>query len=235
VEPSAPSRRRSSYPIAIALTALLLVAGVGLVVWLFADPPVYSLPVSAPRWVVYPESDSSTEQEKLAFDGNVKLLSLLQAFQFSRDDSYLTDPQAEQFRNARCHVFFDLPPKAVLTTSGSGWSTTSETSLTEVEVHIPEEGDVPVTKLRLSFRDSDRTLSILTIPHVYSLVDGRRIQVNPRNDINFQVITEPGEVFVVRIGNDGRINSEPIRIAERETGQLEVVDVERLLRKAKPD
>jgi hypothetical protein len=201
---------------------------------------------------LYPESDSLPEQEKLAFDGNVKLLSLLQAFQLSRDDSYLTDPQAEQIRKAHCHVLIDLPPKAVLKQVGSGWSTTSVTADTGVEVFLPEEGHIPVTKLSLSFRDSgwlnraepypspspnrvsDRTFSIRTIPYV-ALVDGKRIQVDPKDDVNFQVTTEPGEVFVVRIGNDGRIDGAPIQTGERVTGQLDAVDVERLLGKANPD
>lgn len=231
----------------------MLAAGViGLVVWLFSDPPVYSHPVSDPHWFLYPESDSLPEQAKLAFDGNVKLLSLMQTFQLSRDDHYLTDLQAEQFRKAHCHVLIDLPPKAVLRQVGSGWSTTSGKADTVVEVNIPEEGDVPVTNLRISFqgsglnqaepypppspfRVSDRTFSIRTIPYVYALVDGKRVQVDPKDDINFQVTTEPGDVFVVRIGKGGRIDSEPARIVERVTGQLEAADVERLLRKAKPD
>jgi hypothetical protein len=246
VEPPAPSRRRFSHPIVIALTALLLLAGVlGLVAWLFSDPTVYRLPISDPHWSLYPESDSLPEQEKLAFDGNVKVLSLMQTFQLSRDDNYLTDPQSEQFRKAYCHVLIDLPPEAVLRHMGSGWSTTSGVADTGVEVFIPEKGNVAVTKLSLSFRDLGLTeraepypppsLSIRTIPYVYGLVDGTRIQVDPKEDVSFQVTTEPGEVIVVRIEDDGRINGEPIRIAERATGQLDAVDVERLLRKAKPD
>jgi hypothetical protein len=211
------------------------------------------LPVSDPHWFSYPESDSLPEQEKLAFDGNVKLLSLRQTFQLSRDAYHLTDPQAEQSRIAHCHVLFDLPPEAVLKQVGSGWSTTSGKADTVVEVFIPEEGDVPVTNLSLSqsFQGSglnqaeaypppspnlppDRTFSIRTIPYVY-LMDGKRVQVDPKDDINFQAIAAAGEVFVVRIGNDGRIDGEPIRTGECVTGQLEAVDVERLLGKAKPD
>ena len=238
METAAPSRPRFSRRIEIALAALLLLAGViWLIVWWFSGPSVYSSPVSDPHWFLYPESDSLPEQEKLAFDGNVKLLSLRQTFQLSKDAFYLTDPQAEKSRKAHCHVLFDLPPEAVLKKVGSGWSTTSGTADTVIEVFIPEEGDVPVTTLRLSFqgsglneaepyptpspnRVSDRTFSIRTIPHVYALVDGKRIQVDPKDDIDFQVSTEPGDVFVVRIGKDGRINSEPIRIALREAGRI---------------
>lgn len=73
----------------------------------------------------------------------------------------------------------------------------------------------------------NRTLSIQTVPYVYGTVYGKRIQIDPKDDVDFQVATEPGEVVIVRLDDDGRINSEPVRIAERATGKLEAVDVER--------
>jgi len=104
--------------------------------------------------------------------------------------------------------------------TGSGGSDVENFNVYKnAKVIIQGEAEKPSleTTMKLRFRFSDRTLSILIA------------------DTNFQVITQPGDVFIVRIADDGRIGGEPSKTTERARGQLEAVDVERLLRKAKAD
>jgi hypothetical protein len=78
IEPS--DSRNASQKAWIVIAALLLLAVIaGLILWLNRGPSVLS---AGHRWGVYPgtgrmEEDSGSETDKLAFDGNVKLISLL--------------------------------------------------------------------------------------------------------------------------------------------------------------
>lgn len=103
-----PSCRLAAIGLLVAL--LLLGGAAGLVVRSSFGPTVS---ISGHRWALYPSSgrspelDSSTEQEKLAFHGNVKLFSLLYT-------EVLANGQNEEIREALRHVLIDLPPQGHL-------------------------------------------------------------------------------------------------------------------------
>jgi hypothetical protein len=208
---SSQSSPRISPPAWIVLAALLLLAaGVGLVVWWYSAPTVLS---AGHRWALFPstgqsEVDGSSEQQKLAFDGNVQLFSVLYMEHVAG--------QGEQVREALCHVLFDLPPKGVLHVTGGGSHDGVIYRRVKLTVQDGAEATPLEKQIELRFQPSGSSLTILF------------------NDNHFQVSTQAGNVIVLRIGDDGNVG-EFNQTTESVKSQLTPEDVKRLLGKAKTD
>jgi hypothetical protein len=202
--------RRTAHVIRIAVGGtLLLIAAVGLMFWLLSGPTVYA---SGHRWAVYPsndqypEADSSTEPEKLAFDGNVRLFSLLHAEHF-------TEEKGEQLREVLCHVLVDLPPQAVLEDIGGGVSKNG--SIERRAKVVFRKGDKvrgPEAVLKLRMRPADRRLVILVddVEHVA------------------REVSSAGDVLLLRFDEQGKTDG-VVKVGEQIVGLLDADDVERLM------
>lgn len=201
----------------VAATLLLLTGAVWLVAWLSSGPSAYA---SGHRWALYPstgespEPDSSSKHETLAFEGNVKLFSLLHS-------EHLTDGKGERIREAVCHVLIDLPPKAVLQiTGGGGLGLDNFDNYKTANVILQGESDEPPLEqdVKIRYRFSDRRLAVF--------IGGEAFEVQTGNGT--------ANVFVVRINNDGKTGG-IVKTGEQIPRQLDANDVERLMAQVDAD
>ncbi|MCG6157582.1 hypothetical protein [Rubinisphaera margarita] len=162
------------------------------------------------RWTVYPTGnsvdDSSSAQEGLAYDGNIKVLSLIYYEQLASVDR-------EQVGEAYCHVLLDLPPEGVLRITGGGGSDVANfDNYKKANLLLPgDDGESPLkieVRVRVRFSDGQVVVNV--------------------GDQTAQITVASGNVLTVRIGADGRI-LESDRFVEHIPHELSSEDVARIV------
>lgn len=212
------SRQQTNHRVVIAVIALLLLAGaVGVGVWMFAKPKVLT---TGYRWALYPAVkdktvDGSSEQEKLSFDGNVKVLSLLYEEDYAGDD---TGPLVQ---SVACHVLIDLPAEAILQVTGGGVDE-DNFIYRKVKVVFPEVGETPLPdmEIHVRFSPSDRWLQVLVESQDTQKADIGRKTINTRHIVSLK-ISEDAQVVAGGVSNVG----------EHVDRELNADDVRRLMEK----